>query len=335
MRSTLLAAALATCSVLAGCVFDPVDLRGKACPCAGGWTCDEERNECVPGLGARRDAGAPDGGSAVDAGTNDDLDAAAPRPADGNGPARVDAGLRRDAGDRDASTEDGGAGDDGAVPDAPPPIDVTACDDTLSGAIFCDGFEATSLSRWPTRTVREGAAARATDRAFRGVASLRADIAVATGRAHLEAPFTPVTSGDLHVRAYVYVPSSVAISKLHVLLVGENVAPWQGVAIGLSSGDAAALWIGPATREVIGAPGSIARDRWMCMTLHLSLHGSSGSAELSIDGREVTRASGMSTAPAGGYGVAVAGIEWASADQPSATVYLDEVAIGTMPLACD
>ncbi len=39
-------APLALCGLLQGCVLQPVDLDGKACPCASGWVCDGATQTC-------------------------------------------------------------------------------------------------------------------------------------------------------------------------------------------------------------------------------------------------------------------------------------------------
>lgn len=69
-------------ALLAGCLeHEAVDLSGKACPCAEGWTCDDATRTCVRGGGeAPRDAGpavdagpgGEDAGPAVDAGPGED-----------------------------------------------------------------------------------------------------------------------------------------------------------------------------------------------------------------------------------------------------------------------
>lgn len=55
MRDVAALAALAAL-VLSGCLPE-VDLSGRRCPCAEGWTCDPRRDLCVPSAGQGDDAG--------------------------------------------------------------------------------------------------------------------------------------------------------------------------------------------------------------------------------------------------------------------------------------
>lgn len=82
------ACVLAWAVALGGCLeHEAVDLSGKECPCAEGWTCDESSGTCVPGStggGPARDAGpGVDGGPADEDGGPADED---------GGPMEEDAG---------------------------------------------------------------------------------------------------------------------------------------------------------------------------------------------------------------------------------------------------
>lgn len=71
----------------AGCLeHEAVDLSGKACPCAEGWTCDDTTDTCVRGSGGG--GGDRDAGPRADAGPDGDAGAGL----DG-GPVGEDAGL--------------------------------------------------------------------------------------------------------------------------------------------------------------------------------------------------------------------------------------------------
>lgn len=69
------------------CTLSPVDLRGKACPCAEGWRCDET-STCVP---ANADSG-PRADGAFDAGSDDGGLSDADGGATGDGDVGVDGG---------------------------------------------------------------------------------------------------------------------------------------------------------------------------------------------------------------------------------------------------
>jgi hypothetical protein len=57
--------------VLAGCVLDPIDLDGRACPCIEGWVCDESTDRCVHTLVPPLDASAGDATLGDDTGVAD------------------------------------------------------------------------------------------------------------------------------------------------------------------------------------------------------------------------------------------------------------------------
>lgn len=60
--SVLRALAAIAPAALAACVLGDVDLAGKACPCASGWTCDTASGTCVRGGAPPGPVGGPDGG---------------------------------------------------------------------------------------------------------------------------------------------------------------------------------------------------------------------------------------------------------------------------------
>lgn len=312
-------AVVAGLGILAGCVLDPVDLSAKQCPCADGWVCDRFRNRCVsvepPDAAPPTDAGrdAAEGGSPLPDGG----------PGDGGGV--TDAFVVVDAGAEDAALDTG------------PPPDPSACDDALSSAVFCDGFEIALPGPWTSRVELFGSAERVAAPVYRGDGALRGATTATNGQAamvkHLDA-----LAGDVWVRGYFYFPSSADLSDVSLFYVAERAAPYHGFAVGVQLGGRPWAWVGAPTSvyEIAPAGSEVPRDRWVCFQVHAFVADSGGSAELFVDGTSHVVLSGVDTSPAGGLTYLAAGLERAGTMQPGPVeIFADEIAIGTGPLPCD
>lgn len=311
------------CSVLAGCSMGPVDLADKRCPCAPGWVCDA-RDLCVRGSLDGVDAG-PDGGEGRDAEARD----AEPRDASALD-ASEDSGLE-DGGDRDAGID---AATDAAT-DAGP--DDTACDDALSGAFVCDGFEVPFTSAWDFVEEMDGTVDRVSSPTYRGGFALRGRTTAARGRAAVANGIPAVSSGDLWLRGYFYLPSTFDLRGVALIYAHEPSSPYDGVSAGFLEGGVPYAWVGsnPGTTTFAGS-GPVPRDRWFCMQVHVVVSDGAGSIEVLMDGATVLSQTGLDTRPAGDYTGFVAGLERADTLQTTAAmVYADEVAVGASELPCD
>jgi len=298
--------------LLGGCVVEELDLEGRACPCVSGWRCED--GVCVEGEPTAGDAGS---------------DAAAPDA----GPLGTDAGpLGSDAGAADAGAGDAGPMDAGF--DAGPPPDPTACDDALSGAIFCDGFEVDdAFVTWSEgASTRDGTIERVTDIVYRGAAALRAETALPSGRAALVHDIPVTTSGTLWLRAYVYVPAGAEITHFDMLSVRDGLDPFHGVVIAMR--DSTFLYV-HETMTAHGMAPLPARDRWVCVELEVAVSDVEGELRLYMDGAVEAEATGIDTLPAGGHRQVGVGLLFTGSTQGATTVRYDEYAVGTSRLPCD
>lgn len=308
-----------------GCVLDDVDLEGARCPCAPGWTCGPGER-CV----RDGDAGAPDAGS-VDAGVMDggSIDAA------GVDAASVDAGAPDggpDAGPPDAGSPDAGPPDAGP-PDAGP--DDTACDDVHAGALFCDGFESAGFLAWDRLRTRDGTVTQSTTTRHRGMGAMHSQTTAGSGRADAEAsPLSALSSGELWIRTYLYLPSGFDLVDMNVTTVHEAVSPYVGVGMGMIAGDRPYIWFGTEGRSAHAPAVTVPRDRWTCWELHIVLDDVSGSADLSIDGVTVAMETGVDTVPGGGMTILVSGLGYTDPTQSSAELFLDELVVDDAPIGC-
>ncbi|WP_236519296.1 polysaccharide lyase [Sandaracinus amylolyticus] len=337
MRALAMTWIAGTALAMAGCVLPPVDLEGRACPCAEGWVC--VAGICERGERPQIDAGAPRDAS---------MDAPTPVDAGGEDAGREDAGIvELDAGSfdggRDAGSPDSGSPDSGP-PDSGPPDggpDLTHCDDLHAGALFCDGFEwsyPAGRINWQADLLENGNVTTVTSPApFFGNRALRGTTTALGGRAAMTATFTPITSGDLWLRGLVYLPSALAVDAISLLYVGAPDGS-SGLAIqtyGVTGSARAATWVGPA--EYYDATGiNIPRDRWVCLQLHTTIADTGGSVELFVNDVGLGPRTNLDTRPNGGFGVITAGIEYSDpATQGPATLYIDEVVLSRTRVPCE
>lgn len=299
----------------ASCVVEGVDFTAKRCPCADDWVCDTARDVCVEPADAM-DAGArPDTGPADAEPMDGTVDADAPVPDAGE---PMDSEVRSDAG-----------------ADAAPEPDPTACDDTLSGALFCDGFEAddgfASWSEGPGLV--DGTLTRVTDPTHRGTGAVRAEITAASGHARLRTRFPIAIDGDLWLRMYVLLPDASEVTHFDVAALRETTAPADGVALGIRDTQTM-LWLDEPGMSY-PTPSLLPRDVWTCIQVSVTVSDTEGELELHLAGDPEVMATAVDTSPAGGLGLLEVGITWSATTQGATAVYFDEVAVGRSELPCD
>lgn len=308
------ACVLFTGVLFTGCVLGDVELEGRPCPCASGWTCDEVESVCVRDL----DAGARDGGTR-DGGTRDAGDAG-----------REDAGSELDGGD-DAGIEDGGPDVDGGVDagtDAGPPPNI----------LFEEDFERGDFTRWSYRNETNGTVASVNDAASAHAGSryLRARSSAAGGTAALGYRMgAEYSSGDLWVRVYVRVPSASNLDwGASFAAFGISMPPWDSVSFQVEP-DAVSTYVSTALRYTEGTE-SIDRDRWHCVVGHLVVGDApAGSVDAFVDGVAGVRSLGLDTLSIEGWSVLEIGLSYTAPEQPPTEIWIDDVTLATTPLGCE
>jgi hypothetical protein len=326
----LVTAAAALAALVLGCVPASLDLSNRRCPCAAGWTCDVARDRCVQGpisdaagIDAAMDAAMP----ADDAAGHDAAGEDAARPDTGaDAFAANDAFTGDDAHALDVGT-DAANGDGGMHGD-------TGCTGALSTALVCDGFE-TDPGPWSGRNESGGSVMTDGTLAQRGTRSLHAATTVAGGNADRElVPIGPFTTGDLWARASIYLPSSAVVSNFTWLYIGESIAPYAGVSLGMGGDGAAGAYSQISLTYTSDSTLVVPRDRWTCLELHVHLSDTAGTVEIYIDGTLGSSSTGIDTNPATGFTQFLAGIDYTDATQAPLEIWLDEVALSRSRLAC-
>lgn len=299
--------------LLASC-FGPVDLSRRACPCVAGWMC--VAGSCVP--------------EGSDGGTED-------------------------AG-REAT--DGG---------------TLAC----PADAFCEDFEESSPASngwtvYPDFTRVSFVDARSPDpsvAAHRGSGMVRvttttpgasADLVICpfdgfTCPTDLPATGTPpgITSGDLYLRAYVYVPTTLPsgmpfeMGHASVLYTGSHRGPWADgedvVGFNLDV-DRTSMYVGTIGERIEPRPAAgdpdprpvFPRDTWTCVRVEIHLDGAAGSVATYV-GSSTTPAvsrTGIDTVPRLPFLHFGIGLGYTEEMPNGAAVYADDVAFGRSPIPC-
>jgi hypothetical protein len=227
--------------------------------------------------------------------------------------APIDAGI-------DAGTDAGHPGD-------------TACATTFAGAIVCDGFES-EPGPWTGRTETMGVVTTDGMQAVRGTRALHARITGAGGQAAREAEaLGPFTSGDLWIRISAYVPSTATLYDFTWLSIGEVVAPYAGISLGLGGSDVGSYSSISGT-YVSDASLTIARDTWTCLELHVVVSDTVGVIEVYREGTLAASHTGIDTNPGGGFTRFAVGIDYADPMQGATETFLDEVVLSRTRHAC-
>lgn len=283
---------------------------GEACGACDDGVCGDAFDAGV------RDGGSPDGG--MDGGVRDGG-------MDGGG---MDGG-------RDAGAPDAGF-------DAGPPS--TLC--PIPGAIFCDGFEqwdpAADAGRsdagprtW-VRRVRDGGAVTVVTEVNDGgdvyLGAKSAKMTTPTDVAQAAAVYgfdSPITTGDLWVRAFVYVPSTFELTGFTLLYLAPG-TNGEGVAVQVAPTALMMLFEAPGQSEP--ADSALPLDQWACIELHIVV-ADSGSAELYLEGTS-TGWWPTDTLPTNGIQGVLIGMENPLDGQGPAEVFIDEVAISRSRLGC-
>jgi hypothetical protein len=212
------------------------------------------------------------------------------------------------------------------------------CKGARAHAAVCDGFEHDDLSA-PGSTVIEiaGAVERSAVRAHDGRFSLHASSDAAMSVGVVVKRFTPVRSGELYLRLYLFVPANLPTETMNFLFVGDDPnpdpTPFKGIDFNLLNG---ALQVyspqGMPLRQM--ATSSIPRGRWFCFRAEISIKDSGGTVRTFVDDQLVLEATGIDTLPDAGVHLLRAGIDWSSNQDAAFELFIDDLVLDTRPVAC-
>ena len=205
-----------------------------------------------------------------------------------------------------------------------------------AGAVFCEDFESSGTAKWTYMRFSNGTAERTTERARAGGHSLQANTGAATStnnEARYGArAFDHVMSGDLWLRAFYYVPSSVVAEPgFSTVVIAEIEEPYFGFSLAVRA-SRVDIAVGNTMYEGTRA---FPRDVWTCVELHVKIDASAGVFEAFLDGQLAARSPATDTLPIMGYTSLDVGIHYTIPPQGSVEVYVDDVVAGTARIGCD
>lgn len=207
-----------------------------------------------------------------------------------------------------------------------------------TGVIACSGFERPDLSEWSRTEVVSTGAVEQTDSRFRsGRGALHATTTDRDSEGVVALEFPPVTSGELFLRVYMYVPGNVETKTSNVLFLGDEPSPdpFKGIDFNLES-DAPQIFApqnDPARYS--STTVTVPRDRWFCFQTTLGISQDAGVVSIAVDGVDALEVTGLRTLTAGGVHLLRAGVDWSSKQTTPFEIFMDDLVLSTAPVACD
>lgn len=329
LQTSLLACVLAA----SGCVrfgYHQADARGGAGGHSGAGSGGQPSTD--GGMGGEASSGSSGGAGAGGSGNDASLDGAPP-PLDDGATDGGDASVIGDAeaGLDDAAVTDGGdAASDGSV-------DNTHMCPENPDWLFCSGFEPNDLSRWGYKLglcETQDVIKRSGDHALSARTQPPGDI---EARWAAEDVLRGQTSGDIWMRSWYYLPSSVMIDTHFSLgIISDIEPPYNGFELRvLSTGVAINYSVGNVESLSPISSTQFPRDRWVCVELHVLIDASEGVYEAFLDLDPVARVTPVDTLPDNGFGVAEIGIHYAPPSQGPVQVYIDDVVVANSRVPCN
>lgn len=209
------------------------------------------------------------------------------------------------------------------------------CNITHPTALLCDGFEPVDVA-WDYQVEDFGSVTRSEERGAQGDAALKIEIDMIdqfkAARWGKNAVLEFLDSGELHIREYIFMPSTTVVAdQLSIMVTGNLVDPFPSANVLLTPGLIHAV----VEREDTSKPFEFPRDRWVCIELHLQIDNAAGSISVDVDGETIVSATSLDTRVGGGYSNIDVGFHYATPAQPGSTMFVDEVVAATAPIGCD
>ena len=254
---------------------------------------------------------------------------------DGSG---IDGGMALGGDSGPLGSDSGSLGSDSGAPDAggvdagnPPGCggpSILLCDDNEDGTV--SGFTPLTL---------DGTVGFDSTQVLNGSRSLRSTTTANGGNATMfsRLPGAPISSGSLHLRTHLYLPSSdpnyswAGVMSLcsmdgggcvNVSVAGANRATLQ---IHRMSGES----------ETIDNTVTLPRDTWICLTVSVDISNTSGNVSFAVDGTEVASYTDIDTLPReGAYNDVYFGVAYTTPAQAPVDIFTDDFAVATAPLPC-
>jgi hypothetical protein len=223
----------------------------------------------------------------------------------------------------------------GRVADAGSGSPSDACPAGHPTGLVCSGFERADLPDWSAPMIeRSGVVERSSALTHTGSGALHASSSAMMSVAVLSASFPSVSSGELYLRLYAYVPANLPTEIINVLFLGNGASsdPFSGIDLNLMDG-AIQVYSSANDQRQTGSL-TIPRDRWFCLRARVLLGKTGGAVQAYIDAALALDAKGLVTLPAAGVQELHAGVGWSSQQDAFFEIYMDDLVLDSVPVAC-
>jgi hypothetical protein len=211
------------------------------------------------------------------------------------------------------------------------------CGAQHAAALVCAGFESQDVTTgWDGTSIENaGALEHTTAKHHSGSGALHATSRAAESAATVVANFTPVRSGTLYLRGYLYLPADLPTHTMNIFFLGDDpgVDEFFGIDVNLESG---AVQVYSPQSDLQRHTGNVTvpRDRWFCFRLSMTVSADRGQVQAFIDDRLALDASNLATLPPAGVRTFRAGIDWSSETASVFEIYMDDLVVDTAPVDC-
>jgi hypothetical protein len=204
-------------------------------------------------------------------------------------------------------------------------------------ALVCGGFEGADVETgWSdSATVEQGTLALSTTRVHRGQGALLATSRGPDSAAIVVAELPSLRTGALYLRTYIYIPSGLATETMNLFFIGATPTPDPFIGLDFNLEDGAVQLFSPqASPQRSTGTTTIARDRWVCYRVRVTIAEQRGAVQIHLDDELALDVTNIDTLPPEGIKLFRAGIDWSSSQDTLFQVYLDDLVLSTTPTPC-
>lgn len=226
-----------------------------------------------------------------------------------------------------------------AAGDGGPDGATTGCAEH-TGALFCDDFEEGNADRWASE---DGRGVAFVTESHAGTYAARASTTGVDQTASLVTELnTPVVSGPLHVRLFIFIPPGATTQQINLISLGDSGDAYMAVVL-RSKDDTQGLTYLYGTKppddanDVDSFPATVPFGSWQCLELGIEVGDApGGSMTLWRNGTMIANGNveGADTRVADGYQRLELPIAYAAQAAPF-TITVDDVVVDDAPIGCD
>jgi hypothetical protein len=197
------------------------------------------------------------------------------------------------------------------------------------GALACSGFDDDPTAAGWISSIDAGAELSVVSAPrLAGAGALVARTISTTARSRFAYEFPVMKSGQVYLRAWVYVAPGAVLSNVHTIVIGDANTADYGSKFVYTNGQLHVAASGKALTGSTAAP----TGQWYCLRMEIGI-GDQGSVRAYLNDTLFTDDTLVDTLPAAGVHNVTAGIDFAAQADP-AEVFIDELVLDTIPIGC-